>query len=348
MGGLLASPPPRLAARAHRIDDATVSWSGPAIADLGTLEAAAEVVHAFVQPTAQICWPLLSERSGCELWVKHENHTPIGSFKARGALTYLGDLKKSQPGVSGVIAATTGNFGQAVAFAATSMGLKVAIVVPHGNSLEKNAAMRAFGGELAVHGRDFDEAYDYAFSVAEERGLHMMKSFHPLLVRGVASYGLEFLRAAPELDTVYVPIGLGSGICGMIAAREALGLKTRIVGVVAEKAATYALSFERGEPVATDSADTVADGMAVRVPDADALAVILKAVERIVTLSEDEIRAAMRYYFTDTHNVAEGAGAAPLAALLKEREKMAGKRVGLILSGGNIDREVYLKVLAEG
>ena len=315
--------------------------------DLAALEDAAELVHAVIQPTAQVCWPLLSERCDAEVWVKHENHTPIGAFKVRGGLVYTDHLTKSEPGVTGVIAATRGNHGQSVAFAAWRMGLEAVIVVPHGNSVEKNAAMRALGAELVEHGHDFQAALEYARGLAEERGLHMFPSFHPLLVRGVASYALEFFHAVPELDTVYVPIGLGSGISGVIAARDALGLKTKVAGVVSGNAPTYALSFAQGEPVSTNSADTMADGLACRVPVKEAVETINHGAERVVTVSDDEIRAAMRHYFTDTHNVAEGAGAAPLAALLKERDKIAGRRVGLVLSGGNVDREVYREVLAE-
>ncbi len=315
--------------------------------DLAALEDAVELVHAVIQPTAQICWPLLSERCDAEVWVKHENHTPIGAFKVRGGLVYTDHLTKSEPGVTGVIAATRGNHGQSVAFAAWRMGLEAVIVVPHGNSVEKNAAIRALGAELVEHGHDFQAALEYARGLAEERGLHMFPSFHPLLVRGVASYALEFFHAVPALDTVYVPIGLGSGISGVIAARDALGLKTKVTGVVSGNAPTYALSFAQGEPVSTNSADTMADGLACRVPVKEAVETINHGAERVVTVSDDEIRAAMRHYFTDTHNVAEGAGAAPLAALLKERDKIAGRRVGLVLSGGNVDREVYRAVLAE-
>jgi threonine dehydratase len=247
--------------------------------------------------------------------------------------------------VGEVIAATRGNHGQSVAFAARSLGITPMIFVPKGNSPEKDRAMRAFGADLKVHGEDFTETYAFARGLAEERGLHIVPSFHPLLVKGVASYSLEFLRAAPDLDTVYVPIGLGSGICGMIAARGALNLKTRIVGVVAERAPTYALSFQAKKPVPTNSSDTIADGVAVREPDQEALDVILKEVERIVAVSEEEILAAIRHYFTDTHNLAEGAGAMGLASLLKERGLHHGKKVGVVLTGGNIDRELYLEAL---
>jgi threonine dehydratase len=315
---------------------------------LGDIVSTAELIYRHLEPTPQYCWPLVCERAGTEVWVKHENHTPIGAFKVRGGLVYVDELRKREPEVPGVIAATRGNHGQSVAFAARSAGLRAVVVVPHGNSVEKNRAMRALGAELVEHGQDFNAAYDYAKDLAQARGLHLFPSYHPTLVRGVASYSLELLRARPELDTVYVPIGLGSGINGTIAARQALGLGTRVVGVVAEQAPSYALSFEAGRPVSTNSCDTLADGVAVRVPDADALAIILEGVERVVSVSEAQIEAAMRAYFTDTHNLAEGAGAAPLAALLKEKEKMAGKKVGLILSGGNVDTDVYRDILARG
>jgi threonine dehydratase len=315
--------------------------------DLAALEAAAALVHRTVPPTAQYCWPLLSRRVGAELWVKHENHTPIGAFKLRGGLVYLDDLRRSQPGIKGVVTATRGNHGQSIAFAAGRLGLVATIVVPHGNSIEKNRAMQALGGTLVEHGHDFQAAYEHAIALAERDGLHIVRTFHPMLMRGVASYALELFRAVAGLDTVYVPIGQGSGICGMIAAREALGLRTEIVGVVAENAPAYALSFAAGKAVATNSADTLADGLAVRVPDAAALAIIMKGAARIVTVSEAEIRRAMRILFTDTHNIAEGAGAAPLAAALKERDRLNGKQVAIVQSGGNIDRRLFAEVLAE-
>jgi threonine dehydratase len=316
--------------------------------DLAQLDAAADHVHAVMPPTPQIAWPLLAARSGVDLWVKHENHTPIGAFKIRGGLVYMADLRKSQPDVKGVISATRGNHGQSVALAARRNGLTATIVVPHGNSREKNAAMRALGAELVEHGSDFQAAAEHAAELADTRRLHFVRSFDERLVAGVASYSLELLRAVADIDTVYVPIGLGSGICGMIAARDALGLKTHVVGVVAAGAPTYALSFAAGKPVSTNSADTMADGLATRVPAARAVEVILKGAERIVTVEEGEIRAAMRHLFTDTHNLAEGAGAATLAALLKEKDKLAGKRVAIVLSGGNIDRALYTEVLSEG
>ena len=316
--------------------------------DLAAIEAAVETVRAVMPPTPALCWPLLCARTGAEVWVKHENHTPIGAFKLRGGLVYMDRLRRSEPAVEGAIAATRGNHGQAIATAARRNGLTSVIVVPEGNSREKNAAMQAQGCELIVHGSDFQESLEYAEAQAGERGLHMVASFAEPLVHGTATYALEFFRAVPDLDTVYVPIGLGSGICGAIAARDALGLATEIVGVCAENAAAYALSFAAGEPVSTNSADTMADGMACRVPAPEAVDIVNGGAARIVTVSEAEIEAAMRAYYTDTHNIAEGAGAAALAALTGERETMAGRKAGLVLSGGNIDREVYLRVLGGG
>ncbi|QQS13770.1 MAG: threonine dehydratase [Rhodospirillales bacterium] len=317
----------------------------PALADL---EDAARVVYAAMPPTPQYPWPLLARRAGCEVWVKHENHTPTGAFKVRGGLVYMDRLRRERPAVRGVISATRGNHGQSVAFAASRAGVTATILVPRGNSVEKNAAMRAFGAELIEHGHDFDAARLEAARLAPERGLEMLPSFDLDLVRGVGTYGLELLRAAPDIDTVYVPIGLGSGICGVMAARDALGLRTRVVGVVSTEAAAYALSFEARRPVETNTADTMADGMAVRVPSPLALELMLAGVERIVRVDDAEIAAAMRIYYEDTHQLAEGAGAAPLAALLKERDAMRGRKVAVVLSGGNIDRPVYARVLAGG
>jgi threonine dehydratase len=314
---------------------------------LSDLDAAAALVHRVVPETPQYCWPLLSRRVGAELWVKHENHTPIGAFKLRGGLVYLDDLRRAHPDLKGVVTATRGNHGQSVAFAAGRLGLAATIVVPYGNSREKNRAMAAQGARLVEAGHDFQAAYEHAARLAERQGLHLVRSYHPLLVRGVASYALELFRALPDLDIAYVPIGLGSGISGMIMAREALGRRTEIVGVVAEKAPTYALSVAAGRPVGTDSADTIADGLACRLPDEAALAVIRRGAAHVATVSEAEIRRAMRILFTDTHNLAEGAGAAALAAALQEKNRLAGRRVAVILSGGNIDRELFAAVLAE-
>ncbi|HJU14871.1 MAG TPA: threonine dehydratase [Stellaceae bacterium] len=314
---------------------------------LAALDAAAALVRRVVPETPQYCWPLLARRIGAELWVKHENHTPIGAFKIRGGLVYLDDLRRAHPDLGGVVAATRGNHGQSIALAAGRLGLAATIVVPYGNSREKNRAMAAQGARLVEAGHDFQAAYEYAAGLAEREGLSLVPSYHPLLVRGVASYALELFRALPDLDIAYVPIGLGSGICGMIAAREALGCRTEIVGVVAAEAPTYALSIAAGRPVGTNSAETIADGLACRLPDAAALAIIRRGAARIVTVAETEIRRAMRILFADTHNLAEGAGAAALAAALQERDHLSGKKVAVILSGGNIDRAVFAEVLAE-
>jgi len=313
---------------------------------LAELEASSRIVYGAMSPTPQICWPLLAELCGTEVWVKHENHTPTGAFKIRGGLVHVASLRRDHPEVSGVIAATRGNHGQSVALAARRAGLEAHIVVPRGNSPDKNAAMRAFGARLIEHGEDFDAALEHARLRAERESLRLFPSFHPDLIRGVSSYALELFRGAPPLDTIYVPIGLGSGICSVIAARDALELPTHIIGVVSERADAYARSFAARSPVATDSADTLADGLAVRAPDPEALAVILRGAERVVTVSDEQIVAAMGHYFACTHNVAEGAGAAPLAALLAERDAHAGRRVAVVLSGGNVDRELYLRALA--
>ena len=314
---------------------------------LQEVEDASRVVYAAMPPTPQYAWPLLARRTGCEVWVKHENHTPIGAFKVRGGLVYMQRLKEAEPGLRGVISATRGNHGQSIAVAAAKVGVAATIVVPQANSTEKNAAMRAFGAELVEAGHDFDAARDAALQLAKERGLSMVPSFHRDLVCGVATYALELFRGAAPLDTVYVPIGLGSGICGVIAMRDALSPATKVVGVVSTEAPAYALSFAAGKVVPTNSANTMADGMAVRGPDIEALSVILKGADRIVQVSDAEIGQAMRAYYEDTHQLAEGAGAASLAALMQERERMTGKRVGLVLSGGNIDRPLYLRVLGE-
>ena len=313
--------------------------------DLKTLEAAAQLVHRVIPPTPQICWPLVCQRAEAEVWVKHENHTVAGAFKVRGGLVYMEALKQREPRIAGVIAATRGNHGQSVAFAAKRAGLRSVIVVPHGNSREKNAAMGALGAELIECGSDFQEAYEHAARLARAERLHFMPSFDAALVAGVASYALELFSAVANFDAVYVPIGMGSGICGVIAVREALGLRTEVVGVVASGAPAYALSYAAGRPIATESALTIADGIACRVPDPEALEIIGKGASRVATVTDDEIRAAMRHLFSDTHNAAEGAGAAALAALLKERDRMRGRRVALILSGGNVDREVFAETL---
>jgi threonine dehydratase len=315
---------------------------------LAELESVIPLVRASVSPTAQYAWPLLKAQTGVDVVIKHENHTPIGAFKVRGGIVYFDRLKRERPQVRGIVTATRGNHGQSLAFAGARAGIAVTIVVPHGNSTEKNASMRAFGATLIEHGRDFDEAKEAAIRIADERGLDYAPSFHRDFVVGVATYAHELFSAVDDLDTIYVPIGLGSGICGVIGARDAFGLKTKIVGVVAEAADSYRRSFTMGRVVPTNSALTFADGMAVRVPDATALDIIRKGVERIVSVTDDEIADAIRSIYSATHNCAEGAGAAALAALAKERGRLQGRRAGIVLSGQNIDRAWMQTVLAGG
>ncbi len=308
------------------------------------LEQAVRLVHSIIPPTPQLSWPLLNQRAGCEVWVKHENHTATGAFKIRGGIVMIDVLKRANPKLPGVISATRGNHGQSIAWSGRRHGVRTVIVVPHGNSRDKNAAMRAWGAELIEHGRDFDEAKDHAAKLAQEQGLESIGPFHPELVAGVGSYAFELFSAVADLDAVYVPIGCGSGICGLISWRDALGLKTKIIGVVSASADCYALSWEAGKPIETASANTFADGMAVRVPVPAALEIIRAGAERIVRVTDDEVKAAVRHFYSDTHNLIEGAGAAPLAALLKEPASK-GRRVAVIASGGNIDREDYLSAL---
>lgn len=312
---------------------------------LSELRLTADWVKKEIGETPTRHWPLLSERLGREVWVKHENHNLTGSFKVRGGLVYLSKKKSEDRNLGTVIAATRGNHGQSVALAASRLGLRSVIVIPENNNPEKNAAMASLGASLVEIGNDFQEAYAYAKLRASHEGWHLVPSFDLGLLSGVASYALEFFRDAPALDVVYVPIGLGSGICSVIAARDALGLRTRIVGVVASGAPAYAHSFEQGRVVEMGIPQTFADGLAVRVPNPEALKMILKGAENVVEVTEGQIAQAMAAYFTDTHNIAEGAGAAPLAAALAAQEENAGSRVGLVLSGGNVDRETYLSVL---
>jgi threonine dehydratase len=307
------------------------------------LDEAWKIVRGVFGPTPAYAWPLLAERAGHTIVVKHENHCPTGAFKVRGGLVFLARLRERMPDCAGLVTATRGNHGQSIAFAASRTGVPLTIVVPHGNSREKNAAMRAFGADLIEHGRDFDEAREHAARLGLERGLVYAPSFHPDLVAGVATYAVELFGAHPDVETVYVPIGLGSGVCAVTLVRDLFGLPARIVGVTAEDADCYARSFEAGAPVETATAETFADGLAVRVPNAEAFAIIKGGVDRIVRVSDAEIADAMRIIHEDTHNMAEGAGAAALAAALKERVK--GK-AAVILSGANVDRDVAAKVLA--
>ncbi len=314
---------------------------------LPELEAACRLVHASFPGTPQYAWPMLAARSGAEVWVKHENHTPTGAFKLRGGLIYAERLKRERPTTTGIVSATRGNHGQSLAWAGRRYDVPVTIVVPHGNSSEKNAAMRAMGATLIEHGTDFEAAREEAARLATRHDWEFAPSFAPDLVKGVATYSLELFRGAPELDAVYVPIGLGSGICGAIFTRDLLGLRTEIVGVQSTGADCYARSLAAGHVVVLNRADTLADGMAVRQPDPEAFDIIRRGVSRIVTVTDAEIGTAIRAYWTDTHNLVEGAGAAPLAALLQERVAMRGKRVGLVISGGNIDLALFRAWVAE-
>lgn len=312
-------------------------------------ESAMQLIYRVMPPTPQYAWAPLCQRLNMEVWLKHENHTPTGAFKVRGGIVLMDELSRTLGSnhVNGVVTATRGNHGQSVAFAARRYGIPVVVVVPEGNSVEKNYAMRALGVDLVVHGHDFQAASEHAARLAAERGLYRVPSFHPLLVRGVGTYALEFLRAVPDLHTVYVPIGLGSGICGMIASREALNLRTNIVGVVSAGAPAYARSFTEGASIDHEVTTRLADGMACRTPIADALEIIRTHAERIIEVTDEEVARAMRVLFTDTHNVAEGAGAAGLAALMKDQESMRDRKVGLVLCGGNVDADVFARVLTE-
>ena len=313
---------------------------------LAELEDAARLVYGHMPPTPQYNWPLLDQVAATEVWVKHENHTPVGAFKIRGGIVYMDALRRSHPDITGIVGATRGNHGQSMGFAARILGIKAVVVVPFGNSPEKNAAMRALGVELIEAGDDFQEACECADRLAVERGMYRLPGFDRYLVAGVGTYALEFLRGTPELDTVYVPIGMGSGICGMMAARDALGLKTKIVGVVSTGAPAYQLSFAAGEKIEHPVTTILADGMACRSPNEQALEAILTGCERIVAIDEEEVSNAMRTLFQTTHNAAEGAGAASFAALMQEKDIMRGKRVGVILCGGNVDADVFSEVLA--
>jgi threonine dehydratase len=313
---------------------------------LAELETVLPIVREHVPPTPQYAWPLLRARTGVDVVVKHENHAPTGCFKVRGGVTYFDALRRERPHCPGIVSATRGNHGQSLAFAGARAGVPVTIVVPRGNSVEKNAAMRAYGAELIEHGADFDEAKDRAIALAAERGLDYAPSFHRDLVIGVATYAYELFTAFADLDRVYVPIGLGSGICGVIGARDALRHKARIVGVVSERANAYRRSLAAGRVVPVNSAHTFADGMAVRVPDAEALDIIRRGADDLVEVSDDQIAEAIRILFCDTHNCAEGAGAAALAAVVNERERLRGQNVAVIETGQNIDRPWMQTVLA--
>lgn len=322
------------------------SVSTDILPSLDSLEEAADLIYRHMAPTPQYRWPLLDQRVGAAVWVKHENHTPTGAFKVRGGLVYLHELCRSGEKPTGVISATRGNHGQSIGFAARIYGVRAAVVVPHGNSIEKNAAMRALGVELIERGRDFQEAHEIADVICAERGWHRFPSFHHLLVRGVGTYALELFHAVKDIHTVYVPVGMGSGLCGLIAARDALGLETRIVAVVSERAPAFALSFAQGRAISHEPTTRIADGIACRTVDLAALEIARRGTERVIQVSDDEIEGAMRALFADTHNTAEGAGATAVAALIREKESMRGRRVAVVMSGGNVDTDAFSRVLA--
>jgi len=318
----------------------------PPLPSLAEIEAAKSLIRPHIRETPMYRWPLLEAGLGTELWLKHENHTPVGAFKIRGGLVYMDELKRQEPTVQGVIAATTGNHGQSIAYAARLNGLRAVIVVPHGNNPEKNAAMRSLGAELVEHGREFQEALEHSRVLAVQEGLHAVPSYHPWLVRGVATYGLELFRSVPELDAVFVPIGLGSGFCGVAAARQALGLKTKIIGVVSEHAPAYALSFAQKQFVEQSSTTRVAEGVACKTPHADALAHVMVHAHDVVTVNDEQALTAMREIVQGTHNIAEGSGALAYAALKKQSAEWQGKRVACVLSGGNASLEMMRRALA--
>jgi len=324
----------------------TAQTEKPQKISLDDITSAARIVYSEMQATPQYRWPMLCDRLGAEVWVKHENHSPVGAFKIRGGLVYFDHLARSGDVPGGVISATRGNHGQSVAYAARRYGISATIVVPHGNSVEKNAAMRALGVSLIEHGDEFQVAREYAQKLAAEQSLHLVPSFHPWLIAGVATYSLELLQAVNNVDVVYVPIGMGSGICGMMAVRDALNLNTEIVGVVSAHATAYAKSFSAGHAVESPVTTLLSDGMACRTPEPSALELILKGVNRIVQVTDEEVAAAMRMMFECTHNVCEGAGAAALAAATQEEKRNSGLKVAVIASGGNIDQDVFAGVLA--
>ncbi len=317
---------------------------GPMFTRAG-LDEAVEVVGRVMGPTPQRSWPLLSEQVGAQVWVKHENHAPTGAFKVRGGLVLLDALSRRPDPPAGIISATRGNHGQSLALAGARAGIAVTIVAPVGNSPEKNAAIRGFGATLVESGRDFDEARDRARELAERQGLEVVSPFHPDLVRGVATYALELFTAVEDLDTVYVPVGMGSGICALITVRDLLGLSTRIVGVVSAGAPAYARSFAAGAVVSTDRADTFVDGVACRAPDPTAVEVITRGAAAVLEIPDAETAEAMRLLHRSTHNMPEPAGAIALAGLLADRERAAGRRVAVIMTGGNVDADLYAGVL---
>jgi threonine dehydratase len=336
---------PTYGSRLNSVSTDTLAFSLPT---LDSLEEAASLIYRHMPATPQYRWPLLDRRAGAAVWVKHENHTPTGAFKVRGGLIYLHELCRAGEKPEGVVSASTGNHGQSIGFAARKYGVRAAVVVPQGNSVEKNAAMQALGVELIVRGRDFQEAHECADEICAQRGWHRFPSFDATLVRGVGTYALELFRTVKEIHTVYVPVGMGSGLCGVIAARDALGLDTRIVGVASQHAPAFALAFKEGRVMTHESTTRIADGIACRTVYESPLTIARHGAERVVQVSDDEVESAMRALFADTHNTAEGGGAAALAALLQEKDQMRGRTVAVILSGGNVNSDAFSRILAAG
>ena len=307
------------------------------------IRAAAELVAGYLPSTPQYTWPQIDARAGRTVWVKHENHMPVGAFKVRGGLVYMNALRAELAPGSTVISATRGNHGQSIALAARENGFRSVIVVPKGNSVEKNAAMRALGAELIEHGDDFQAATEHAMALEAEHGWHRVKAVSRHLVAGVATGFLEMLTAHPEIETMYVAVGMGSAICGAIAVRDGLGLKTEIVGVTSSSAPATAMSYAAGRVTEAEAATRIADGVACRKPDAEAIETMVQGVARVIEVGDEAVEEAMRIYFADTHNVAEGAGAIGLAAMLQDEG--AGGVCGVVLSGGNVDSAVFARVL---
>jgi len=314
--------------------------------NLDELHQAKELIHTVMPATPAYNWPQINSNTGCNVWVKHENHTPTTAFKVRGGIYLLDKLSRSKNKPPGIISATRGNHGQSLSFSGASKGIPVVIVAPECNSADQNRAIKSFGAKLILHGVDFEASRQYSHKLQEENGYFHVPPFCRDLVIGVATYALEFMSAVKDLDTIYVPVGMGSGICGLIKTRDLLGLKTKIVGVVAEGAPTFYQSFQAGHIIPTSEANTIADGVATSSPMEEGFEIIKHGAERIVKVSDQQIAEAMYQYYKFTHNLAEGAGATALAALNKEKQLMAGKKVGVILTGGNIDFKRFCEYVA--
>ena len=315
------------------------------------LDAAVALVGQVVPPTPQYRWPRLCEALGTEMWLKHEDQTPTGAFKVRGGVVYVDDVRRRREAgeaVAGIASATRGNHGQSLALSGTRLGVPVLVGVPECNSADQNRAIEAHGAELLVAGADFEETRAQVAREAERRGYELVPAFHPLLVAGVATYWLEFFTVRPDLDVVYVAIGMGSGICAAIGVRDLLGLDTEVVGVVTEGAPTWALSLEAGEVVPTDAARTWCDGVATRNPPPEAFDVVRRGAARVLRVSDEQAADACRLLFDTTHHVAEGAAGVVLAGAWQERDRLRGREVGAVLCGANVDRDVFREVLAGG